>query len=102
MAISAATGTGIEELLATLYETLTGGEGLPGDEVLLTNLRHYQLLQQARQHLLEVKRELSAGVDHSLVVIFLRDAAEAIGSIDGSFDIEEVLDGIFSRFCIGK
>jgi tRNA modification GTPase len=70
--------------------------------VLLTNLRHFQLLQEARKHLLEVRHDLAAGVENSLLVIALRDAAETIGTIDGSFDIEEVLDVIFSRFCIGK
>ena len=102
LTISATGGNGITQLLEMIYEALTGGEGLPADTLLLTNLRHFQLLQEARKHLLEVKQDLAAGVEHSLLVIALRDAAEAIGTVDGSFDIEEVLDVIFSRFCIGK
>ena len=102
LVICASTGSGITQLLAEIYEALTGGESIQSDTVLLTNLRHFQLLQEARKHLLEVRHDLAAGVENSLLVIALRDAAETIGTIDGSFDIEEVLDVIFSRFCIGK
>ncbi len=102
LAIVATDGTGIDDLLTAVYDRLTGGEALPHDAVLLTNLRHYQLLREAKRHLQDVSHELSAGVERSLLVIGLRDAAEAVGKIDGSFDIEEVLDSIFSRFCIGK
>jgi tRNA modification GTPase len=100
LAVSATTGTGIDALLAFLQEraerVFTSGEG-----VLITRERHRTALQEA---LLCLDRALAGDAEGAteLVAEDLRLAARALGRITGEVDIEEILDRLFSGFCIGK
>ena len=96
---SVKTGAGIPELIdrlsAIIQEDLdTKGEAIP------TNSRHRHYLAQASQHLSSF---LAADSEHpELRAEDLRLAATALGRLTGRIDVEDILDQIFSRFCIGK
>ena len=100
MSVSATTGAGIDALLALLQEraerVFASGEG-----VLITRERHRAALQEA---LLCLDRALEGDAEGAteLVAEDLRLAARALGRITGEVDVEEVLDRLFSGFCIGK
>ena len=100
MSVSATTGAGIDALLALLQEraerVFASGEG-----VLITRERHRAALQEA---LLCLGRALEGDAEGAteLVAEDLRLAARALGRITGEVDVEEVLDRLFSGFCIGK
>lgn len=100
MAISAATGTGVPELIALITERVRD-RGLSGAETpVITQARHRQHLQNV---LLALEAFLAGGAEQlELRAEELRRAANEIGSITGRIGPEDVLDRVFSRFCIGK
>jgi len=99
--ISAASGEGVDSLLNHLAIQL--GE-VSGDEggVLVTNRRHRQQLEYARDHLLRGEQLLGEATSLDLVALEWRQAWSCMGEILGIGDIEHILDRVFSQFCIGK
>ena len=75
---------------------------LDRDEVLVTNMRHYEALVRALGAIVRVREGLTAGLSGELVSMDLRECLSALGSIVGEVASEEVLASIFSKFCIGK
>lgn len=99
--VSARTGAGFEALERRLVQIVR--ERLEGDEApLVTRARHRELVEQA---LLAVERALEgakSGIGAELVSEDLRLAARALGRITGTIDVEDLLERIFSQFCVGK
>ena len=100
--ISAKFNFGISELKNRLVASWKD-KTLSSEDTLVSNIRHYQALSEARTSLSRVCSGLAAGTPTDLVAQDLRDALEALGSILGqSITPDEVLGNIFSKFCIGK
>ena len=100
--ISAKFNFGISELKNRLVASWKD-KTLSTEDTLVSNIRHYQALSEARASLSCVRDGLSSGTPTDLVAQDLRDALEALGSILGqSITPDEVLGNIFSKFCIGK
>ena len=99
VAVSAKTGYGIDLLTEKLTENLQQHNL---SDVMLTNLRHYEVLGRAEEALTSVKNELSNNTPSDLVAVDLRDAIHHIGTITGEVTTNEILGTIFSKFCIGK
>jgi len=98
--MSAKEKTGIPELTEKIKEMFFSGEVLSFSQPLITNLRQKEALTEAKTAL---KRALeAAGMPQDLLVIDIREAAEAIGRVSGKSTQEEVITEIFSRFCLGK
>ncbi len=98
--MSAKEKTGIPELTEKIKEMFFAGEVLSFSQPLITNLRQKEALAGAREAL---QRVLDAeGMPQDLLVIDIREAAEAIGRVTGKSTQEEVITEIFSRFCLGK
>lgn len=104
--ISAKQRIGIEELKQSIaHITQTRVQtALSGSQTLLTNLRHYQELLQAKEALERVRDGLSQPlpVPTDLLTPDLRQALFHIGAITGQITTDEILGNIFSHFCIGK
>jgi tRNA modification GTPase len=99
--VSAATGQGVDALRQAIADRLQG-DPLDPEELVVSQLRHRQLLETAREALERGVQGLASGMDRSLLATDVREAAEALGAINGGFDVEDVLDGVFAKFCIGK
>ncbi|MBO7083614.1 MAG: tRNA uridine-5-carboxymethylaminomethyl(34) synthesis GTPase MnmE [Bacteroidales bacterium] len=99
--ISAKTGEGLDLLREKLVEI---GKKLMGtqNEVLVTNVRHFEALKHASESLSAVSKGLDDGIPTDLVAQDLREALYYLGSITGEITTDEVLGSIFGRFCIGK
>jgi tRNA modification GTPase len=69
---------------------------------LVTNIRHYEALMQAKESLEQVKNGIENNLSADLLAQDLRQALYHIGSITGEVTNGEVLSTIFGRFCIGK
>jgi tRNA modification GTPase len=99
LAISTVTGEGLDRLVAEIAQRAAGVVG-SGAEPALTRARYRQSLESARQ---AIAAFLEGDVDAiELRAEDVRRAAHAIGRITGRVDVEDVLDQVFSRFCIGK
>jgi tRNA modification GTPase len=77
-------------------------DGSPSDGFVVSNERHIQSLQEAHAALQRALEALATDLPLDLVTFDIRAAAEALGAITGANVNEELLDRIFSRFCIGK
>lgn len=97
--VSATTGKGLAELhdlLAARVADALGREEAP----VLTRARHRRLVEEARAALLRAIPALGAGAE--LAAEEVRVAANQLGRLTGRIDVEDLLDEIFSSFCIGK
>jgi tRNA modification GTPase len=97
LAVSAKTGSGIEQLRRSILEA--AGWSSSGEPVFLARERHLRALQHARHHLEGAARESRRW---ELFAEELRLAHSSLGSITGEFGADDLLGEIFSRFCIGK
>ncbi len=100
--ISALTGEGIDRLEEKMADIALGGKVVSPDAFLVTNIRHKEALERAREHLSQAQESLEATMPDDFVTIDLTAALNALGEITGETVSEELLDMIFSRFCIGK
>lgn len=99
LAISTVTGEGLDRLVAEIAARAAQAAG-DGSELVLTQARHRQSLEAAQR---EIAAFLKGGADAiELRAEDIRRAAHEIGRITGRVDVEDVLDQVFSRFCIGK
>jgi tRNA modification GTPase len=96
--ISALTGAGVEELLHHVV-SLVMGEDLGSQEIVITEARHHEALSRAIVSLERAEKQIT---QTTLMASDLRDAVNALGEITGETVGEEILDRIFSKFCIGK
>lgn len=72
------------------------------NEVLVTNLRHYEALKKASESLMRVKEGLLSGLSTEFVAQDLKEVLYCLGSITGEITSGEILKNVFGRFCIGK
>jgi tRNA modification GTPase len=72
------------------------------ESVTITNGRHYEALVRAKESLLMALESAKQGESNEFVAVNLRAAIDAIGEIVGLITSEDILNGIFSKFCIGK
>ncbi|TPM04234.1 tRNA uridine-5-carboxymethylaminomethyl(34) synthesis GTPase MnmE [Mesorhizobium sp. B2-3-10] len=96
--ISVVDGTGVDGLLAEIGRRAAEAAGDSGD-VLPSRLRHVELLDAANRHL---HRAADERMPQELRAEELRLAADRLGRIVGAVEVEDLLDVIFSQFCIGK
>ncbi|NLZ43734.1 MAG: tRNA uridine-5-carboxymethylaminomethyl(34) synthesis GTPase MnmE [Clostridia bacterium] len=102
LTVSAVSGEGLEDLREKIREELVGKEFGLGHPVLVTSLRHKEALERASHYLQSVTAGLRDGLSEDLLTVDLRAALEALGEITGRTVSDEVIDLIFSRFCVGK
>jgi tRNA modification GTPase len=99
--VSAATGSGLDELRAGIAGALGAGPagGLAGA---VSNPRHADALERARAAVERAGRAAARGEPGEIVAMELRESLAALGEVTGRRASEELLERIFSRFCIGK
>lgn len=101
--ISAETGAGVESLKDSIRARFISSQSLDSREfVALSRSRHRDMLRTAEVSLQRVSAALSDRCCLELLAIDLREALGAIGSVTGQVTNDELLDHIFSSFCIGK
>jgi len=100
--VSAKNGEGIEKLRSMIFNEIFGESGIQQDDILVTNLRHCNCLEDVQAELLESKRALEEGLSEEFALVHLHRCLKSIGAITGETTTEDILGAIFSRFCIGK
>ncbi len=100
--ISALQGRGLPELKKALVDIFWRGEVPSPETLLVTKARHKEALSRAKEGLEEVLTGLERQLSPEFIASGLRLALKSLGEIGGETATEEILDHIFSQFCIGK
>ncbi len=99
--ISAKNKTGIDALINALYEKVVQQE-IDTESTLVTNSRHLQHLQKIAFHLDAIKKGMDMQLTTDLIAPDIKLCLHQIGELTGTITNENVLDYVFSKFCIGK
>jgi tRNA modification GTPase len=102
LSISALRGTGIDQLKRSIRSLVLHGAMDSSAEILISNIRHKRALEEARSAAVQIAEGLKADRSPELITLDIQQALEALGEIVGETTSEEVLNRIFSQFCIGK
>jgi tRNA modification GTPase len=100
---SAVTGAGVEELRAAILEQVSG-HGARGEQEtgFLTNVRHQRLVEESLNSLEAARRAVKHRIPHEMIMLDLYGALRPLDAITGETTTDDILNLIFSSFCIGK
>lgn len=94
--------TGIKELRKEMFNAVLKKGGKDTSEVLITNIRHKDLLLKAANSINSAIISIHNNMSEEFITVDLREALDFIGEITGRVSTEDILNKIFSEFCIGK
>ena len=100
--ISALNKTGIEELYDEITKLFDLNKINLDQEIVITNLRHKNLISKANENVKKAKQALNEKMPLDVIAIFIKDILEDLGCITGDMVTEDIIDEIFSKFCLGK
>jgi len=100
--LSATTGKGIDLLEAAIQKSVWQGRVKPSEGTVVTNARHQEALSRSLKAVRAAADALSQKDPPEIIAVDLRSALEALGEVVGEVFTEDLLDKIFSQFCIGK
>ncbi len=100
--VSALTGEGMPELKRRVVETLAPRGRLEQDGGFITSLRHEHLLKESREALEQTRSATVLGIPHEMLLLDLYAGLRPIDAITGATTADDILNRIFSTFCIGK
>lgn len=98
----ASSGEGINLLKQTISRMFALGGIMPSNKTLLYNTRHIEAVTRAKESLILARDAFKAGTPLDFTAIDIENALNYLGSITGSTVSEEIVDKIFSEFCVGK
>lgn len=99
---SAKTGSGLGEFERVLKDMFYRGDISYNDEVVITNVRQKNLLEKAQKSLMMVRTSIRESLPEDFYTIDLNDAYASLGEIIGEQVDEDLINEIFSKFCMGK
>ena len=100
--ISAVSGLGIRELLNGIRDLALQDTSYTEKSAVVTNIRHYDCLKKAKENLLKAKNTAVSKLSGEFLASDFRAAEIALAEIIGEVTPEEILNNIFSKFCVGK
>jgi tRNA modification GTPase len=102
IAVSALTGEGIDRLREAIFDTLAPRGELEMQGGFITSVRQENLLREALPMLEKARTAAAAGISHELLMLDLYCALHPIDAITGATTADDILNKIFTTFCIGK
>ena len=102
LAVSALTGEGLAELRGGIIDAIAPRGRIEQEGGFITSLRHEQLLKESRDALEQARNATTLGIPHEMLLLDLYAALRPIDSITGATTADDILNRIFSTFCIGK
>ncbi len=100
--ISAKDKIGLEQLEQNITDLFFAGTLEVSNDIMVTNVRHIQILEESMAHMDGFLNGIMMGLSVDFLVIDLQNAWEKLGKITGETVEEDLLDQIFSKFCLGK
>jgi tRNA modification GTPase len=102
LAVSALTGQGIAELRAAIVQAIAPEGSVQQDGGFITSLRQEQLLRESHEALCKARAAAELGIPHEMLLLDLYAALAPIDAITGATTADDILNRIFTTFCIGK
>jgi tRNA modification GTPase len=99
---SALTGEGIEQLRAEILNQISGHSGGEQEMGFLTNVRHQRLVEESITSLDPARQAVERHIPHEMIMLDLYGALRPLDAITGETTTDDILNLIFSSFCIGK
>jgi len=99
--ISARNKTGIEELKSEILRKVNL-HSISTDDVLVSNIRHLEALQKTKESLERVLKNIDQPITSDFLASDIKQALYYLGEITGQVTTDDLLETIFSKFCIGK
>ncbi|GGE06090.1 tRNA modification GTPase MnmE [Marinithermofilum abyssi] len=93
---------GLDKLEQAIADLFLGGKAQSADATYVSNVRHVHLLERAQQSVRDAIEGIETGVPLDMVEIDLKNAWQYLGEIIGDAVAEDLIDQIFSQFCLGK
>ena len=100
--ISALNKTGIEDIYDEITKLFNLNEINLDQEVVITNIRHENLINKALESVKKAKDAVKDKMPIDIIAIFIKDILEDLGNITGEIVTDDIIDEIFSKFCLGK
>ena len=94
--------TGIDKLYEKITEMFDLNKINLDTEIVITNQRHKNLIRQAKENIKKAKDALEINMPVDLISIHIKDTLEKLNCITGESVSEDVINEIFSKFCLGK
>ena len=100
--VSAVTGQGIAQLREAVLEAVAPQGAWEQEIGFITSLRHEQLLRESGAYLAKAAGAVAASIPHEMLLLDLYAALRPLDAITGATTADDILNRIFSTFCIGK
>lgn len=100
--ISALNGNGLEELYDLISKMFSLNEINVDNDIIITNLRHKNLISKAIENVKKARNTVMENMPIDIIAIFVKDILEDLGNITGEFVTDDIINEIFSKFCLGK
>lgn len=100
--ISALNKYGIDELYEKIAELLNLNEINLDNEILITNIRHKNIISKSLENVNKAKEALEINMPIDIITIYIKEILEDLGEITGEVVTEDIINEIFSKFCLGK
>ena len=100
--ISVLNGKGLEELYKTIAKMFSFNEINIDNDIIITSLRHKNLISKAIENVKKARNTVKENMPIDIIAIFVKDILEDLGNITGEFVTDDIINEIFSKFCLGK
>ena len=100
--ISALKKSGIDELYEKIAELFNLNEINLDNEILITNIRHKNIISKSLENVNKAKEALEINMPIDIITIYIKEILEDLGEITGEVVTEDIINEIFSKFCLGK
>ena len=100
--ISALNKSGIDELYEKIAELFNLNEINLDNEILITNIRHKNIISKSLENVNKAKEALEIKMPIDIITIYIKEILEDLGEITGEVVTEDIINEIFSKFCLGK
>ena len=100
--ISALNNIGIENLYEKISELFNLNEINLDNDILITNVRHKNIISKSLENVKKANEALNMNMPIDIITIYIKDILEDLGEITGEVVTEDIINEIFSKFCLGK
>ncbi len=101
--ISAKENLGIDDMEDEIYRFVVSGQVEDSSQkLIITNVRHKSALEKTNDAIRNIFETIDMGLPMDLIAVDLKEATDALGEVTGEISTEDLLDHVFSNFCVGK